>query len=122
MKRAMVVIWAFCFIALVFLGVLVVHSNWEELTHSFNWRISFPYFGAYQIKAAFNVGTYMALCILLGGAAVALMTLATVVRATLETRKAHRELDDCRAELARLRGPAEDDIVYRPAPTGDQKG
>lgn len=112
MKRA--VIWAFLFIVLVLVVAQAVESNREELTREFAFRFQMPFTGqAYQLAGSLSVASYFTLCLLLGGFLVMLLSLGAVIRANRLAKRARRDLEDCQAELSRLRGPAEDDEVYQ---------
>jgi len=114
MKRA--VVWAFLFIVLVLLVAQAIESNREELTREFAFKFNMPFTGEMlQLSSSLSVASYFALCLLLGGFLVTLLSLAAVIRANGLAKRMRLELEDCRSELARLRGPAEDDEVYQSA-------
>jgi hypothetical protein len=121
MKRALVILGAFCIVVLILLGVQAIDCNRDELTHRFAFYLSLPLLGTFKTRIDFSVAEYFAFCVLGGALAVTLLSLGSIFRSSREAGRARRELADCRAELTRLRGPAEDDIVYRPASTAEHK-
>ncbi len=121
------VLWAFLFLVLVILTTLVYLSNETELSHKFALGIDVPFTGdqdagvpqeRYQTSIAPSVAAYFAICLLAGGFLVMILSLAVVFQAKRAVKQARQETEDLRFELNRLRGPAEDDEVYRaPAST-----
>jgi len=110
MKRA--IIWGFLFVILVLLTAQAIDSNRDELTRSYPLRISLPFIGTYQTTVAPTAASYFVICLLLGGFVVMAFSLRAVMRANRLARLAQQEAEELRIELARLRGPAEDDEVY----------
>jgi hypothetical protein len=111
MKKA--IVWAFLFVILVLLVAQAIDSNREEFSRAFPLKMSLPLIGVYQTEFELSVAAYLALAVIVGAGAVALLSLSAVVKAGLEMRRARRELAASRAELSSLRGPAEDDPVYQ---------
>lgn len=116
------IFWAFLFLVLVILTTLVYLSNETELSHKFALGIDVPLTGnevagevqmRFQTSIVPSVAAYFAICLLLGGFLVMILSLAVVFQAKRAVKRAHREIDDLRFELNRLRGPAEDDEVYQ---------
>jgi len=118
MKRA--IIWAFVFIVLVLLTAQAIDSNRAELTRSFAFRIDLPFIGLYQSTLDLSVAAYFGLCIILGGLVVMILSLGAVIKANLAVRQLRRQLQDAKAELTRLRGPAEDDEAYKSVELSDE--
>ncbi len=114
MKRA--VIWAFLFVVLVLLVAQAIESNRDELTREFALKFDIPFTDAtYQTATLLSVAGYFALCLVFGGFLVAVLSLAAVIKANRLAKRVQLDLEDARAELDRLRGPAEDDEVYQAA-------
>jgi len=116
------VLWAFLFLVLGLLTTLVYLSNDTELSHKFALGIDVPLTGdpdagvpqeRYQTSIAPSVAAYFAICLLAGGFLVMILSLGVVFQAKRAVKHAQQETEDLRFELNRLRGPAEDDEVYR---------
>jgi hypothetical protein len=112
MKRA--VVWAFLFLVLVLLVAQAIDSNRAELTREFAFKFKVPFAGdVWQSKSGLKVAEYFVVSMLIGGFMVMVLSLGAIIKANRLAKRAQLELEDCRAELARLRGPAEDDEVYQ---------
>ncbi len=111
---ARVVIWAFLFVVLLVGVVWVLESNRDDLSQTFTLKLVLP--GgekALALPYELSVRVYLGLAVLAGGLVVMLLSLASIIRARLQAKRATRLVESYEDELERLRGPAEDDEVYR---------
>lgn len=109
-----VIIWAFLFVVLLVSVVWLLESNRDDLSQTFTLQLVLPGGeSALALPYELSVRVYLGLAVLAGGLLVMILSLAAIIRAKLQVRRANRLVEMYEDELERLRGPAEDDEVYR---------